>query len=136
MSLRATSRNLVQVPEAPVSGPYSSAAVWGELVWTSGALPTGVDGHVPEDFREQVRVALANLEASLNAAGADWSTVLSVKGYVADIHRLPEMNEIYGEVMLPHGAPARTTVQVAGFRGGVQVEFEAVAHRRDGGDSR
>jgi 2-iminobutanoate/2-iminopropanoate deaminase len=36
---------------------------------------------------------------------------------------------VYAEVVLPHGAPARTTVEVSGFRGRTMVEFDAVAVR-------
>jgi 2-iminobutanoate/2-iminopropanoate deaminase len=123
-------RVLVDVTSKPAAAPYSSAAVWAELVWTSGALPVEPDGSVADDFGQQVRTALANLEDSLRAAGADWSTVLKVNGYVADIDELPTLNEIYNAVVAGHGAPARTTVEVTRFRNGVKVEFDAVAFRR------
>ena len=122
-------RELVRLDSTPATAPYSAAAVVGDLVWTSGALPTEADGQVSEDFTTQVRTALRNLEASLTAAGADWGSVLKINGYVADIERLPEMNAVYAEVVLPHGAPARTTVEVSRFRGRTMVEFDAVAIR-------
>jgi 2-iminobutanoate/2-iminopropanoate deaminase len=123
-------RELVRLDHTPADAPYSSAAVLGDLVWTSGALPTEPGGEIAEDFTTQVRAALRNLEAALTAAGADWGTVLKVNGYVSDIERLPEMNAVYAEVVLPHGAPARTTVEVSRFRGRTMVEFDAVAVRR------
>lgn len=126
-----TERQLVRLDQTPADAPYSAAAVLGDLVWTSGALPTEPSGEVSEDFGTQVRTALRNLEASLRAAGADWGTVLKVNGYVSDIERLPEMNAVYAEVVLPHGAPARTTVEVSRFRGRTMVEFDAVAVRRE-----
>lgn len=122
-------RKLVRLPSTPAMAPYSAAVALGDLVWTSGALPVEADGTTSEDFSTQVRTALANLEASLHAAGADWSTVLKINGYVADIERLPELNEVYTSVVDSHGAPARTTVEVARFRGRTQVEFDAVAYR-------
>lgn len=125
----ATNRELVRLDSTPGSAPYSAATVFNDVVWTAGALPTRPDGSVAEEFSDQVRDALANLEAALVAAGADWSTVLKINGYVSDIERLPEMNEVYAQVVLPHGAPARTTVEVPRFRGAVMVEFDAVAHR-------
>ena len=123
-------RELLTLSSAPASAPYSAAVAVGDLVWTSGALPVDADGSTPDDFAAQVRTALANLEASLALAGADWGTVLKINGYICDIERLPEMNEVYAEVVLPHGAPARTTVEVSRFRGSVMVEFDAVAVRR------
>jgi 2-iminobutanoate/2-iminopropanoate deaminase len=122
-------RRLVRAESTPATAPYSTAAVLGDVVWTSGALPVETDGSTSDDFATQVRTALRNLQCSLQAAGADWGTVLKINGYVSDIERLPEMNEVYAEVVLPHGAPARTTVEVSGFRGRTMVEFDAVAVR-------
>ncbi|MFC9363003.1 RidA family protein [Rhodococcus sp. NPDC057014] len=123
-------RELVRLESTPATAPYSAAAALGDLVWTSGALPVEADGTTSEDFSTQVRTALSNLETSLRAAGADWSTVLKINGYVADIEKLPELNEVYTSVVTVHGAPARTTVEVSRFRGRTAVEFDAVAHRR------
>ena len=123
-------RDLIQLESTPAGAPYSAAVAFGELIWTSGALPVEADGSVSEDFATQVRTALTNLEASLHAAGADWSTVLKINGYVSDIEQLPVLNAVYTSIVTATGAPARTTVEVARFRGRTQVEFEAVAHRR------
>lgn len=122
-------RELIDVSSKPATAPYSSAVVLGDLVWTSGALPVEADGSVAEDFAQQVRTALANLEASLRGAGAQWSTVLKINGYVADIEKLPVLNEVYDSIVTVEGAPARTTVEVSRFRGSVHVEFDAVAYR-------
>lgn len=125
-----TERELIRSDATPDSAPYSTAVAVGDLVWTSGTLPVEPDGTVAAGFRAQVRTALLNLEASLRAAGADWSTVVKINGYVADIEQLPVLNEVYSSIVTVHGAPARTTVEVARFRGDTQVEFDAVAHRR------
>lgn len=130
MTVNAAERELIRLASTPQSAPYSAAVAFGDLVWTSGALPVESDGTVSEDFSTQVRTALRNLGASLNAAGADWSTVVKVNGYVADIERLPALNEVYTSIVTVAGAPARTTVEVSRFRGRTQVEFDAVAYRR------
>lgn len=126
-------RVLVSHDPAPQGAPYSPAVTYGDLVWTSGALPVEQDGSVSDDFATQVRTALRNLGTSLRAAGADWGTVLKVNGYVTDIERLPVLNEVYLEVACQEGSPARTTVEVPRFRGKTMVEFDAVAHRRPAG---
>lgn len=123
-------RELIRLDHVPVGAFYSSAVAFGDLVWTSGALPVEPDGGVSEDFATQVRTALLNLEASLHAAGADWSTVVKINGYVADIEQLPILNEVYTSMVCGAGAPARTTVEVSRFRGSTKVEFDAVAYRR------
>ncbi|MDL9938650.1 RidA family protein [Gordonia sp. ABSL1-1] len=126
----ADSRELFDVPTKSSAAPYSSAVAFGDLVWTSGALPIRRDGTVPDDFSEQVRVALSNLFDALQAGGADWSTVLKISGFVDDIELLPALNEVYLDVIGPYGLPVRTTVEVSRFRGASKVEFDAVAHRR------
>lgn len=123
-------RELIRLDTIPAGAPYSAAVAFGELVWTSGALPVEADGSVSEDFATQVRIALENLGASLRAAGADWSTVLKINGYVSDIEQLPTLNEVYTTIVTAAGAPARTTVEVSRFRGRAKVEFDAVAYRR------
>ncbi|MDF3313110.1 RidA family protein [Rhodococcus koreensis] len=123
-------RELIRLESTPPTAPYSAAVALGDVVWTSGALPIEADGTTAGDFRTQVRTALTNLETSLRAAGADWSTVVKINGYVSDIEKLPELNEVYTSVVTVHGAPARTTVEVSRFRGRTQVEFDAVAYRR------
>src|SRR4051812_42506307 len=82
-------RDLITLDSTPMTAPYSAAVGYGALVWTSGALPIEAGGGVSEDFATQVRTALLNLETSLHAAGASWSTVLKINGYVADIEQLP-----------------------------------------------
>ena len=94
----APQRELIE-SEGSRSAPYAAAVVYDRLVFTSGALPVADDGTVPAEFKAQVRVALGNLGDALEAAGADWSTVLKVNGYVVDIDRLPEMNEVYLEIV-------------------------------------
>jgi 2-iminobutanoate/2-iminopropanoate deaminase len=123
-------RQLIRLDSTPASAHYSAAVTFGELVFTSGALPVEADGSTPPDFTAQVRTALKNLETSLHAAGADWSTVIKINGYVADIHQLPALNQVYTEIVTQHGSPSRTTVEVSRFRGATQVEFDAIAHRR------
>lgn len=132
---QSATRSLIRAEGLDDSAPYSSAAVVGDIVWTAGALPKTADGSVPADFRDQIRVALFNLETSLNAAGADWGTVVKINGYVSDITALPELNEVYKEIIGSHGLPPRTAVEVSRFRGDVAVEFDAVAVRRNGGDA-
>ncbi|MEW2571843.1 RidA family protein [Streptomyces sp. NPDC047070] len=122
-------RDLVRLPSTPQNAPYSAAVALGAMIWTSGSLPIEPDGTVSDDFATQVRTALKNLESSLEAAGANWSTVVKINGYVADIEQLPALNEVYTDVVCRFGAPARTTVEVSRFRGAVKVEFDAVAYR-------
>jgi 2-iminobutanoate/2-iminopropanoate deaminase len=108
--------------------PYTPARVHGEIIWTSGQLPVQQDGNVPDQFEEQCKVALDNLERTIKGAGGDLTTVLKVNVYLADIENIPALNAIYSKYFPAHSAPPRTTVEVAAFRGKTMVEIDAVAH--------
>lgn len=117
---------------APVAGaPYSQAVVaeGGSTVWVSGQL--GIDpatgGLVADDVREQTVVALRNLAAILDAAGAGLASVVKTTVYMVDLAReFADMNAVYAEAFSGH-APARATVGVAALPLGARVEIEAVA---------
>lgn len=127
MMKSVSERTLIGSNESAASPPYSRAVLVGNIVWTSGALPVDGNGHTPAGFQDQVRLALENLHEVLLEAGADWSSVVKINGYVRDIELLPQMNEVYRDIVCVDGAPARTTVEVSNFRGPVLVEFDAVA---------
>ncbi|GAB3288276.1 RidA family protein [Parasphingorhabdus pacifica] len=113
---------------APLMSP---AVVYGDLVWTSGQLPTDAEGNTPDEFSEQVELTFDNLERTLHQAGASLATVLKVSIFLADINDLGTLNEVYRR-RLGGSAPARTTVQVAAFRGTKRVELDVVAHLASG----
>jgi 2-iminobutanoate/2-iminopropanoate deaminase len=122
-----TERELIQLPGAAPAAPYCSAVRVGDLVWTSGQLPIDQDGNTPAEFAEQVELALDNLERALHAAGASLATLVKVSAFVTNIEDLPAMNEVYRRRIGVHGSPARTTVQIAAFRGASMIEIDAVA---------
>jgi 2-iminobutanoate/2-iminopropanoate deaminase len=122
-----TERELIQLPGVPPTAPYCSAVRVGDLVWTSGQLPIDQNGNTPADFTEQVELTLDNLERALHEAGASLATLVKVSAFVTNIEDLPAMNAVYRRRIGVHGAPARTTVQIAAFRGASMIEVDAVA---------
>jgi 2-iminobutanoate/2-iminopropanoate deaminase len=106
----------------------SSAARYGDLVWTAGQVPVGPDGTVPEDFGDQVRLTLDNLEKVLEGAGASLGTLLKVNAFLASLEDSEVYNRIYLERFAGHERPPRTTVEVGRFPSGIRLEIEAVAH--------
>ena len=117
---------------APVAGaPYSQAVVSdaGATVWVSGQLGVdpGTGALVADDVRVQTAVALRNLAAILDEAGAGLDTVVKTTVYMTDLGReFADMNAVYAEAFSGH-APARATVGVAVLPLGARVEIEAVA---------
>ena len=102
--------------------PLSPAIATGERVWLAGMLAGG------EDIAAQTRNTLANLGATLEAAGMGFSDVADVWVYLTDVRDAEAVLEVLGEVM-PEGAPVPT---VAGLPlvGRLGVEIQMMAERR------
>ena len=120
----------IRVTEAPSPiGPYSQAALHGNLVFCSGQL--GLDpatGKLAEDAVEQARQALSNLEGVLRGAGSSLHRALRVTVYLTDLSCFAEMNKVYAEFFVqPY--PARTVVQVSALPKGAAVEIDVIAMR-------
>ena len=100
--------------------PLSPAIATGERVWLSGMLARG------EDAAAETRNTLANLGATLEAAGLGFGDVVDVWVYLTDVRDAETVLEVLREVM-PAGAPEPT---VAGLplvgRLGVEIQMTAV----------
>ncbi|MBC8161660.1 MAG: reactive intermediate/imine deaminase [Roseiflexaceae bacterium] len=111
----------------PTSG-YSQALRVGNLVVTSGYLGTHPDGSgvVKGGFEAEVRQALDNIKAVLEAAGCGLHQVVRVNVSLAEVSRFAEMDAIYCEYFsLPY--PTRNTIGVKELWGGAQVGFDVWA---------
>ena len=107
----------------------SSAAVYGDLVWTAGHLPEGVSPNAP--IEDQVGDVLDNLEQTLEKANAGFDTLLKTNVYLLDWDDWDAFNEIYeARIGRPYAAPPRTTVDVDEIGLGYRIEIEMVAHVR------
>ncbi len=104
----------INAPNAPKpNGPYSHAIRHGNLVFTSGQLPTVPESGKIEtaDIASQTRQVLENLQAVLRAAGTGLEHALKFTVYLAGKQQyFAEMNRVYGEYI--RHQPARTTVDV------------------------
>ncbi|MCP4698706.1 MAG: RidA family protein [Gammaproteobacteria bacterium] len=115
-------------------GPYSQGIKVGNFVFTSGQLPINpADGSMPEDVQDQARIALANVNAVLEAAGAKISDIVKVTVFLDDIADFKAVNEVYAEFFVdatPY--PARSAVQAAALpKPGAKLEIEAIAVMND-----
>jgi reactive intermediate/imine deaminase len=105
-------------------GAASNAVVANGFVFVSGQVPVPADGSAPPaDFAGQVRLALANLSATLAAAGSSLKQAVKVTTFLTD-PRLAEYNEVYADVFGDE-LPARTTVMVAD--GEFAIEIQCIA---------
>jgi enamine deaminase RidA (YjgF/YER057c/UK114 family) len=63
---------------------YSAAIRSGDLLFVSGQVGSRVDGSPEPVFEDQVRLAFANLQAVLAAAGASFDDVVDVTSFHTD----------------------------------------------------
>lgn len=117
----------IATEKAPAAiGPYSQAVQFGNVLFTSGQIPLGLDGKIVEGgIREQTHQVFRNLKEILGEVGADFQHVLKATVYLKDMGMFSEVNEIYAEYFSNH-KPARSTVEVARLPKDVLVEIELI----------
>jgi reactive intermediate/imine deaminase len=110
------------VKALPSQSPRAVAA--NGLVFTSGQVPKR---SIPEEdnrnFADDVRLALANLSATLEESGSSLKHVLKITAFLTD-PRLAEYNEIYADIF-GDDLPARTTVMVS--ESNYSIEIHCIA---------
>ena len=118
----------IETKNAPAAiGPYSQAIAVNGLVYTSGQIPIDPAAGVIEapDIEGQVRQAIRNLAAVLEAAGSGLDKVVKTTCFLTDINDFAAFNAVYAELF--PGKPARSCVEVSALPKGALVEIEAVA---------
>jgi len=118
------------IPAAPFAwaegAPYSQAVRVGDLVFTSGQGGFDADGALVDGIEAQLRLALANLGASLEAAGASLGSLVKITVYLADPADLDVWRAVRADVLAPP-FPATTAVSTALLFEGMLCEIDAVA---------
>lgn len=119
----------INTPNAPKpAGHYSQATVYNGLVFVAGQLSIDPEtgAHKTGPIEEQTELALNNVHAILQAAGSDWSRVLKMTVYVADINLWEAVNKVYSRVLGEH-RPARAVIPTGALHHGFLLEIDAVA---------
>ncbi|MFI9588048.1 RidA family protein [Streptomyces sp. NPDC052236] len=96
------------------------------LVFISGQVPEDTDGHVPDDFDSQCRLAWRNVLTVLEAADMTVRDLAKVTVFLSD-RRYREANaQIRHEILGDH-SPALTVIITGIYDGAWLLEIEAVA---------
>lgn len=107
---------------------YSQAMKSGPAIWTAGAV--GVDPAtgevVPGGVEAQMRRAIENIRATLEAAGSDLAHVVKTTCFVTRREDFAKLDPIY-RAYFSEPPPARTTVVCQLVRAEFLFEIEAVA---------
>ncbi len=107
--------------------PLSPAILVGNRLYLAGMVGRGSDG-VPPDIAGQTRNALENLRATLGAAGMDFTNMVVVSVYLADIRHSGDVLEVLDQVF-PLSAPAAAVVGASLMGSSLLVEIQMVAER-------
>jgi reactive intermediate/imine deaminase len=112
----------------PPAASYEQGILAGNLIFVSGQVSNdpATGKIIGETIEDQVTQALRNIEAILQAAGADRRDIVRCGVFLADLADFAAMNRAYTEFFVGC-LPARTTVQ-AGL-GTLRVEIDAIAVR-------
>ena len=101
----------------------------GGFVYVSGniGVDPATDLLVPGGIEAQTEQAIANVSATLRAAGLSLKDVVRVGVYLDDMTNYAGMNAVYAR-HFTRPLPARTTIGVAALPPGAAVEFDLIAH--------
>lgn len=114
---------------APV-GPYNQAIQTSDFIFVAGQIPLDPmtsqvvgEGNVTK----QTEQVIANIQAILQAAGANLGHVVKTTVYLADMNDFAEVNAVYARYFDGAIAPARACVEVARLPKNVQIEIDCIA---------
>ncbi|HLR21732.1 MAG TPA: RidA family protein [Tissierellaceae bacterium] len=119
----------INTDKAPAAvGPYSQGMKVGNTVYTSGQLHIDPEtGKMIEgDIQEMTKLAIENVLAVLEEAGASLENIVKLTVFVKDMEQFSSINEVYAEFFSDH-KPARSLVEVAKLPLDGQIEIEAIA---------
>ncbi|WP_206185514.1 RidA family protein [Sphingosinicella sp. CPCC 101087] len=96
------------------------------LLFVSGQVPAHPDGSVPPDYPSQYRLAWANVERQLNAAGMTYDNLVKVTIFLSDRALIAQSAGLRQEILRAHD-PAVTIVLTGIYDEAWLLEIEAVA---------
>lgn len=125
-------KTIIFSPKVRKSPWYAHAVRIDNMVYTSGITPVDPQtGKIEGDIKEQTRKVLTNLKNVLEEGSSSLENVIKVTAYLENIDHFDAYNEVYGEFFTENNRPARTTIQVGRFRGGMLVEIEVISFIND-----
>jgi enamine deaminase RidA (YjgF/YER057c/UK114 family) len=91
---------------------YSPGVDAGDYLYVSGQGPRKPDGSLPNEFHDQVRQALDNVQTIVKSAGLSMDHVVYMQVYLQDIARYDELKKILSECF-GKSQPAQAVLGVA-----------------------
>lgn len=110
---------------------YSAAIRSGDLLFVSGQVGSRADGSAEPNFPEQVRLAFANLHATLSAGGCTFDDIVDVTSFHTDPeHQFATIMDVKSEVFPRAPYPNWTAVGV-NWLSGFDFEIKVIARIPD-----
>lgn len=116
-------------PINPTGDAYAQACEVSDLsrlLYISGQVPADAEGRVPADYRSQYRLAWANVEAQLQAAGMSFDNLIKVTIFLSDRALIAQSAGLRKDI-LGDRSPALTIVIAGIYDEAWLLEIEAVA---------
>ncbi|HVN10129.1 MAG TPA: RidA family protein [Patescibacteria group bacterium] len=114
----------------PTGLPFSPGLMVGDTLYLSGVVGADANGKLAAGgFEPEMRQAMANAHAVLQAGGLDFADVVAVNVYLADMKDFGQLNQIYREYFKTEPLPVRATVAVSGLALGAKMEISMTAAR-------
>lgn len=124
-------RQTINAPDAPQTATrhYSQAVEVSNVTRTlylSGQVPADREGNVPDGFEAQARLAWANIQAQLRAAGMGLDNLVKVTVFLAGYEYRDANAKVRMEILGKH-LPALSTVITGIYDPAWLLEIEAIA---------
>jgi len=121
-----TNFNSARAPK--MSDTFPQAVIAGGLIYISGmpGMDVSTGKVVSDDFEDQVRQSLKNIQSILEDAGSALTKVVKTTIFMVAGNDFGVINKVYKE-FFPANPPARTTPQVMPFPAGILVSVECIA---------
>jgi 2-iminobutanoate/2-iminopropanoate deaminase len=120
-------KKVITPKDFPAGRPYSAGILVGDTLYVAGQVGSA-KGTIPENFEDEVKQCLKNVEAILEAGGMGFADVVSSTVYLTDMTLFERMNAVYTGIF-KEPRPVRTTVGVAKLVGTARIEITVIAHK-------
>jgi 2-iminobutanoate/2-iminopropanoate deaminase len=111
---------------ASTAGPYSPGILSNGTLYVAGQIGRDAKGIIPDNFEDEVKLCLENVDRILKEAGVTPADAVAVQVYLTDMDLFDRMNKVY-MAYFPEPRPARTTVGVAKLVGKSRIEITVTA---------
>lgn len=122
---------VIHTDRAPAPGKYQVQGIKvGNFIYTSSQAPIDVASGKPvEAFDKQIRCAIQNMIAVVEAGGGKKENIIKNLVFLTDMSKFDDFNPVYGEFFQKdNNPPARSCFGVTALSGMSQIEIECVAY--------